>query len=95
MIIGFNIAFREYMATVPSLWQTVLDFKKAHPEVVKQLPRPKDSLWNFVAGDDGQSYNSCHFWTNFEIASLDLWRSNEYLKFFSYLDRSGGFFYER
>ncbi|SAM00973.1 hypothetical protein [Absidia glauca] len=92
---GFNIAFREYMATVPSLWQTVLDFKKAHPEVVKQLPRPKDSLWNFVAGDDGQSYNSCHFWTNFEIASLDLWRSNEYLKFFSYLDRSGGFFYER
>ncbi|KAI8332912.1 nucleotide-diphospho-sugar transferase [Chlamydoabsidia padenii] len=92
---GFNIAFREYMATVPSLWQTVLDFKKTHPEVVKQLPRPEDSLWNFVAGDDGQSYNSCHFWTNFEIASLDLWRSNEYLKFFNHLDRSGGFFYER
>ncbi|ORZ14069.1 nucleotide-diphospho-sugar transferase [Absidia repens] len=92
---GFNIAFREYMATVPSLWQTVLDFKKNHPEVVKQLPQVKDSLWNFVAGDNGEAYNSCHFWTNFEIASLDLWRSNEYLKFFNYLDRSGGFFYER
>jgi alpha 1,2-mannosyltransferase len=24
-----------------------------------------------------------------------LWRSNDYLKLFSYLDRSGGFFYER
>ncbi|CAO3594312.1 unnamed protein product [Absidia cylindrospora] len=92
---GFNIAFREYMATVPSLWQTVMDFKKTHPEVVKQLPQVKDSLWNFVAGNNGDSYNSCHFWTNFEIASLDLWRSNEYLKFFNYLDRSGGFFYER
>ncbi|CAO3589924.1 unnamed protein product [Absidia cylindrospora] len=92
---GFNIAFREYMATVPSLWQTVLDFKKNHPEVVKQLPQVKDSLWNFVAGNNGEAYNSCHFWTNFEIASLDLWRSNEYLKFFNYLDRSGGFFYER
>ncbi|KAI8093629.1 nucleotide-diphospho-sugar transferase [Halteromyces radiatus] len=92
---GFNIAFREFLATVPTLWQTVLDFKKSHPEVMKQLPSPEDSLWNFVASDDGLSYNSCHFWTNFEIASLDLWRSNEYLKYFNYLDRAGGFFYER
>lgn len=83
------------MATVPSLWQTVLDFKRTHPEVMKKLPKQKDSLWNFVSSEDGLSYNSCHFWTNFEIASLDLWRSNEYLKYFNFLDRSGGFFYER
>ncbi|CAO3645611.1 unnamed protein product [Cunninghamella blakesleeana] len=92
---GFNIAFREFMATIPSLWQTVLDFKRSHPEVMAKLPKEKDSLWDFVSSEDGSSYNSCHFWTNFEIASLELWRSNEYLKYFNFLDRSGGFFYER
>ncbi|CEG82721.1 Putative Alpha 1,2-mannosyltransferase [Rhizopus microsporus] len=92
---GFNIAFREFIQTVPSLWQTVMNFKKEYPEVVSHWPSKKDSLVKFVTDDDGQSYNGCHFWTNFEIASLDLWRSNDYLKLFGYLDRAGGFFYER
>ncbi|ORE04818.1 glycosyl transferase [Rhizopus microsporus var. microsporus] len=92
---GFNIAFREFIQTVPSLWQTVMNFKKEYPEVVSHWPSKKDSLAKFVTDDDGQSYNGCHFWTNFEIASLDLWRSNDYLKLFGYLDRAGGFFYER
>lgn len=36
-----------------------------------------------------------HFWSNFEIASLDLWRSDAYRAYFDHLDKSGGFFYER
>ncbi|ORY95432.1 nucleotide-diphospho-sugar transferase [Syncephalastrum racemosum] len=92
---GFNIAFREFAATVPSLWQTVLNFQRSHPEVLEHLPAKEDSLWRFVTDNNGETYNMCHFWTNFEIASLDLWRSNDYLKLFNYLDRSGGFFYER
>lgn len=72
-----------------------MTFKKEYPEVVSHWPSKKDSLVKFVTDDDGQSYNGCHFWTNFEIASLDLWRSNDYLKLFGYLDRAGGFFYER
>ncbi|KAI8148594.1 nucleotide-diphospho-sugar transferase [Fennellomyces sp. T-0311] len=92
---GFNIAFREFGATVPSLWETVLNFERDRPEVIKHLPIKKDSLYRFITDDNGQSYNLCHFWTNFEIASLDLWRSNDYLKFFNYLDQTGGFFYER
>ena len=93
--LGFNIAFREFGATVPSLWQTVMDFQRDRPEVVKHWPVREDSLWRFVTDNNGESYNLCHFWTNFEIASLDLWRSNDYLKFFNYLDQTGGFFYER
>ncbi|KAJ2963263.1 hypothetical protein NQZ79_g1699 [Umbelopsis isabellina] len=92
---GFTIAFREFMGTVPTLWDTIRNFKKDHPEVADKLPAKGDSLIDFVTDDNGQTYNGCHFWTNFEIASLDLWRSNDYLKFFGYLDRSGGFFYER
>jgi hypothetical protein len=33
--------------------------------------------------------------SNFEIASLDLWRSPAYRSYFDFLDKSGGFFYER
>ncbi|KAI8889993.1 glycosyltransferase family 15 protein [Backusella circina FSU 941] len=91
---GFNIAFREFIQTVPSLWQTIKQFQQDYPEVSSGWPTQRDSLYNFVTQDD-ESYNGCHFWTNFEIASLDLWRSNDYLKLFSYLDQSGGFFYER
>lgn len=33
-------------------------------------------------------------WSNFEIADMDLWRSEAYTKYFEYLDASGGFYYE-
>lgn len=36
-----------------------------------------------------------HFWSNFEIARLDFWRSPAYRAYFDYLDQAGGFFYER
>lgn len=39
--------------------------------------------------------NRCHFWSNFEIADLSLWRSKGYRKLFEFLDLKGGFFYSR
>lgn len=44
---------------------------------------------------EGESYNMCHFWSNFEIARLDWFRSKEYQDFFEMMDRSGGFWMER
>lgn len=44
---------------------------------------------------EGESYNMCHFWSNFEIARLDFFRSREYEDFFEMMDRSGGFWMER
>lgn len=44
---------------------------------------------------EGESYNMCHFWSNFEIARLDWFRSKEYEEFFEVMDRSGGFWMER
>jgi mannosyltransferase len=37
----------------------------------------------------------CHFWSNFEIADMEFFRSAAYRKIFDYLDRDGGFYYER
>jgi len=44
---------------------------------------------------EGELYNMCHFWSNFEIARLDWFRSKEYEEFFQMMDRSGGFWMER
>ena len=44
---------------------------------------------------EGEVYNMCHFWSNFEIARLDFFRSKEYEDFFNMMDRSGGFWMER
>ena len=44
---------------------------------------------------EGESYNMCHFWSNFEIARLDWFRSKEYEEFFDIMDKSGGFWTER
>lgn len=44
---------------------------------------------------NGETYNMCHFWSNFEIARLDFFRSKEYGEYFEALDRTGGFWTER
>lgn len=44
---------------------------------------------------EGESYNMCHFWSNFEIARFDFFRSQQYEDFFKGLEQSGGFWQER
>ncbi|KAI8374303.1 glycolipid 2-alpha-mannosyltransferase-domain-containing protein [Radiomyces spectabilis] len=91
---GFTIALEELEATVPTLWDETLRFFKAHPQYLYPRTRP-DSLLNFVSDDNGRTYNLCHFWSNFEIASLKFLRSPGYQAYFRHLDDAGGFFYER
>ena len=55
----------------------------------------KDNFMGFISNDKGETYNLCHFWSNFEVASLKFWRSQAYRDYFEYLDQTGGFFYER
>nr|CEG04089.1 unnamed protein product [Fusarium clavum] len=67
---------------------------------------PNDnSFWDTLTGKkkntidpesmEGEAYNMCHFWSNFEIAKLSWFRSKEYQDFFEMMDRSGGFWMER
>ncbi|KAF4622036.1 hypothetical protein D9613_009523 [Agrocybe pediades] len=89
-VYSFTITMYEYEATIPTLWGHVMDFAKAHPEYIA-----KDNALGFMSTDNGKSYNLCHFWSNFEIADMDFWRGEAYQAFFDYLDRQGGFYYER
>ncbi|CAO3663439.1 hypothetical protein G6F70_008396 [Rhizopus microsporus] len=88
---GWVMSLSEYIETVPTLWETTQQFMEKYPEYIE---RGNDSLLPWVIGDDG-TYNLCHFWSNFEIASLDFLRSKKYLDYFEHLDQQGGFFYER
>jgi alpha 1,2-mannosyltransferase len=45
--------------------------------------------------ENGDRYNLCHYWSNFEIADMEFWRSKAYMDFFEFLDSKGGFYYER
>ncbi|KYK57640.1 putative mannosyltransferase involved in N-linked and O-linked glycosylation [Drechmeria coniospora] len=87
---GFVISLYEYRETIETLWKTVKKFISNHPEHIA-----KDNLMDFVSDDGGENYNLCHFWSNFEIASLDFLRSQAYTDYFETLDKEGGFFYER
>ncbi|ODV91426.1 glycosyltransferase family 15 protein, partial [Tortispora caseinolytica NRRL Y-17796] len=86
---GFTISLHEYETTIKTLWKTTKEFIQENPDTVN-----KNGLMQWVT-EDGSRYNMCHFWSNFEIADMDFWRSDTYSAYFDYLDKSGGFFYER
>ncbi|KAF8877525.1 glycosyltransferase family 15 protein [Infundibulicybe gibba] len=89
-VYSFTITVYEISATIPGLWGHVKDFVEKHPEYVA----PNNSM-GFISNNDGMSYNTCHFWSNFEIADMNFWRGPAYTAFFEYLDSTGGFYYER
>jgi mannosyltransferase len=70
--------------------------KKARPqEILGSEPRTTALPEIDPEAMEGEAYNMCHFWSNFEIARLDWFRSKEYNDFFEMMDRSGGFWMER
>ncbi|KAI0636864.1 glycosyltransferase family 15 protein [Trametes polyzona] len=89
-VYGFTVSLYEYPATIPTLWDAVKEFIEENPDAVSP-----DNAMSFISDDGGKSYNNCHFWSNFEIGDLDFWRGEAYSKFFDFLDKKGGFYYER
>ncbi|KAK3830206.1 MAG: glycolipid 2-alpha-mannosyltransferase-domain-containing protein [Linnemannia elongata] len=87
---GFTIALPEFVDTIPTLWENVKRFRKLHPEHIAK----RNSL-EWISYDKGDTYNNCHFWSNFEIVDASFFRSKAYMDFFQFLDDTGGFFYER
>jgi alpha 1,2-mannosyltransferase len=53
---SFVLSLYEYVETIPSLWDTVTNFTKRHPEHVSE-----DNSMRFVSDDGGKTYNHCHF----------------------------------
>ena len=87
---SFVISLYEYVETIPTIWDSAKKFMSDHPEHIA-----KDNSMAWLSDDGGESYNHCHFWSNFEVGNLDWLRSQAYTDFFETLDKDGGFFYER
>ncbi|KZZ95413.1 alpha-1,2 mannosyltransferase KTR1 [Moelleriella libera RCEF 2490] len=87
---SFVLSLYEYAETIKTLWDSTKKFIKNHPEHIAE-----DNSMKFLSDDGGETYNNCHFWSNFEVGSLSWLRSKAYTDFFESLDRDGGFFYER
>jgi len=87
---GFTMSLHEYTETIPTLWEETKKFAQKNPQYLSS-----GNALEFVSENKGDTYNNCHFWSNFEIASLNLWRNESYLAYFDHLDKAGGFFYER
>jgi mannosyltransferase len=98
---GFVISLYEYEETIPSLYDSVMDFVEEnpdflHPNSSMEFLTDVDTIGSKkVKIDLANDYNLCHFWSNFEIADLNFFRSEVYNKYFEYLDSKGGFYYER
>ena len=89
--------------TTTNLWQMFADKREKKEDPKVNLPEdvlklePGRGKIPTVDGTamEGEDYNMCHFWSNFEIARFDFYRSKQYEDFFEMLDRSGGFWAER
>lgn len=91
---GFNISMREIPMTIETLWkETRSYFRKLQHNYFDSTKN--DNMVKFISDDGGESYNLCHYWTNFEIADFDIYRNDIYEGYVNTLDKSGGFFYER
>lgn len=86
---GFNMNVYEFMETIPSLWNTTLAYIEQNKHLI-QNQKPLEEMM-----DQYGHFSGCHFWTNFELANLNFFRSEVYQKYFDYLDSTGNFFYER
>ncbi|KAI1846777.1 hypothetical protein JX265_004746 [Neoarthrinium moseri] len=106
-VYGFTIALWEVGKTCPSLFREMADWKEMHGIPTNNLwramvqaswmPFPFRRFLNFLAHRDrsGDPWSLCHYWSNFEIADMDFFRSPAYQDFFEYLDKKGGFYFER
>ena len=76
-----------------SMWRSLIEPSTA-PWPIRKLLMARSSLFHSRT-PEGDPWSLCHFWSNFEIASLDFFRSEEYRQFFKTLDDAGGFYTER
>ncbi|CZT07890.1 related to alpha-1,2-mannosyltransferase [Rhynchosporium agropyri] len=88
---GFNMNILDDARSFPSLWSRTRAFAAAHSNLINP---DADVAW-LLDNENGGEYNNCQFFSNFEIGSLNFWRGDANEAYFDWLDKAGGFYYER
>lgn len=97
-VYGFTLNLYDNPLTVETLWPTVMEFVREHPDYLHENGAFEWLKENGQKPDNyngANGYSTCHFWTNFEITNLDFLRSQLYQDYVDFLDQRGGFYYER
>lgn len=106
-VYGWTMSLWEEGNTCPSLFRHMADWKEANliPTTslwkammsASWLPYPFRRWLSWLPHHDklGDVWSMCHYWSNFEIADLDFFRSKSYQDLFNYLDQKEGFYHER
>lgn len=106
-VYGFTIALWEVGKSCPSLFRSMADWKEMMGIPTNGLwkamvspswvPYPFRRFMSWLPYRDvrGDEWNLCHYWSNFEIADMDVFRTRAYQDLFEYLDKKGGFYFER
>ena len=55
------------MATIPTLWNATQSYMDKYPQYINW---GEDSLMPLLTDNDFESYNGCHFWSNFEVNNM-------------------------
>ena len=94
---GFTIIRPELRRTIPSLWTTVMNWYNSRGRLNASASTLAANSLAYISNDEGITMNDkgCTFFNNFEIAAFSVFRDPLYVDFFDYLDKSGGFYYER
>ena len=97
-VYGYVLNLYDNPQSVESLWRDTREWLEDHTQYLSEggafdwvrenMQKPE----NFATTG---GYSTCHFWTNFEIASLDWLRSEPYEAYMDFLESMGGFYYER
>ena len=91
---GFLLANEQPLLTMPTLWNTVKQWANASNIIFNSS---KSNGLSLITDDNGKTLNKdlCIFYNNFEMGDFSFFRSQAYLDYFDYLDKTGGFYYER
>ena len=98
---GFVITRSETLKYMPTLWPTIRRWLNETGRVATRANQHVAQINSFLNNElDDYEQGECgvgrfQFWSNFEMASFAIFRNETYLSFFDYLDKAGGFYYER
>lgn len=81
---GYTLAAGEDLGTVEGLWKITADFLKE--ESLPLSPLLREGFYD----PHNDNYNGVHYWSNFEIADLEFYRSELYESYMQKIEDSKG-----
>lgn len=97
-VYGYVLNLYDNPQSVESLWRDTREWVEENPQYLSEggaFDWLRENIQKPENFETTGGYSTCHFWTNFEISSLDWLRSEPYEAYMEYLESMGGFYYER